>query len=112
MSQRRNLRLLTNFCPVIIIAEEITNMPSKKVKEEELNILEAHQEYLREARIKLMGVLETYIASENMPLREAIMIFASSNMWDVKKASRYLQLMSAPDSVFKKAQLIKSFEGA
>lgn len=85
---------------------------AKKIQEEELNILEAHQEQLREARIKLMGVLETYIIGEGLPVREAVSLFAASNMWDTKKAAHYLQLMSGPDSPFKSARFTKTFGGA
>jgi hypothetical protein len=110
MIRRRNLTLLTPDCPVILLKKEYLNV-AKKVEETELSMIELHQEQLREARIKLMGVLEAYIVGEGLSVREAVLMFASSNMWDAKKAARYLQLMSEAASPFKNAKLYREFQG-
>lgn len=83
-----------------------------KSNTDDLNILELHEEQLREARIKLMGVLENYVTSQGLPIREAVLLFGKANMWDGRKAATYLDLMSAPDSVFKKVKLYKEFGGS
>lgn len=76
------------------------------------DIVEVLTENMREARVRLMNVLEKYVESGDLHLLEAVKAFERATYMEPAKAEHYLHSMSGPNSRFKQIKTFKEVRRA